>query len=88
MSRDGRGHYVTRLHSSLLVDTPPDDGLPVIEAEAAAARAYLGASCAQALAVVERCRRHLHGLIDRGQRWGLGDDLRRLFAGLLQEARA
>lgn len=81
----GNRRAVTRLHSRILVETAPDDGLPIVPMETIVARAYVDAAVQQAGAAHARYRHHLTGLVDRGQRWRLGAELqaRLAAAGLM-----
>lgn len=76
---------VSRLHSAIALDTPPDEGLPVIEAETVFNRAHPDAAFEQGCHFAARLVRQLDGLVDQAGRYGGGQSLRRRFTseGLL-----
>ena len=81
----GDRRAITRLHSHVLVETAPGDGLPIVPVESIVARAYVDAAVQQAGAAHDRYRHHLVGLVERGRRWRLGAELqaRLAAAGLM-----
>ena len=76
----GRGLSITRLHSALVLDTPPTDGRPVIEAERIARLAHPEAAIEQARHADTRRTRQINALIEQADLLGYGAALRQRLA--------